>query len=206
MKNTLSERVKAIFHQFNINAKEHGINLGEVQLEAEAKLQDGTSIYTSATEMAVGVDVYTKDADGNPVPATAGEYILEDGTKVMVGDNGLVAEMVKVETETEEMSAEALLSAINNLSQQLAAYKNRETELMAQLTKTEQARNTTATELNTVKAELSALRNAPAADSVKAVKHDMARKTAPAAAPVKPFALMSYRERVIANLNNIKNN
>lgn len=206
MKNTLSERVKAIFHQFNINAKEHGINLGEVQLEAEAKLQDGTSIYTSATEMAVGVDVYTKDADGNPVPATAGEYILEDGTKVMVGDNGLVAEMVKVETETEEMSAEALLSAINNLSQQLAAYKNRETELMAQLTKTEQARNTTATELNTVKAELSALRNAPAADSVKDVKHDMARKTAPAAAPVKPFALMSYRERVIANLNNIKNN
>jgi len=206
MKNTLSERVKAIFHQFNINAKEHGINLGEVQLEAEAKLQDGTSIYTSATEMAVGVDVYTKDADGNPVPATAGEYILEDGTKVMVGDNGLVAEMVKVETETEEMSAEALLSAINNLSQQLAAYKVRETELMQQLTKTEQARTNTSQELNTVKAELAALRNVPAADSVKAVKHDMARKTPATPAPTKPFALMSYRERVIANLNNIKNN
>ncbi len=51
----------------------------EVKFAVEGTLADGTKIYSTADEWVVGVDIFTLDADGNPVPVPAGEYLLEDG-------------------------------------------------------------------------------------------------------------------------------
>ncbi len=48
-----------------------------VKFAVEGTLADGTKIYSTADEWVVGVDIFTLDADGNPVPVPAGEYLLE---------------------------------------------------------------------------------------------------------------------------------
>lgn len=52
----------------------------------EVKLQDGTII--TITEMTIGGSVMK---DG--IPMTAGTYTLEDGTALIVGDNGVIIDM-----------------------------------------------------------------------------------------------------------------
>jgi hypothetical protein len=123
-------------------------------------LNDGTKIYSTANEWVVGVDIYTQDAEGNPVPVPAGEYLLEDGvTKVVVGENGLVAEIEREEQST-EMSSEDLVAVIGQLSERIAALETEKTELAAAV---ESANN----EVATVKAELASVKKAPAVASVK---------------------------------------
>ena len=114
---------------------------------------DGTKIYSTSAEWVVGADVYTKDADGNPVPVPAGDYILEDGvTKVSVGEDGLIAEISKEEQST-EMSSEDLVAVIGSLSERIAALENEKTEL--------------ASALDNAKTELASVKKAPAVPSVK---------------------------------------
>jgi hypothetical protein len=123
-------------------------------------LSDGTKIYSTASEWVAGVDIYTQDAEGNPVPVPAGEYILEDGvTMVTVGEDGMVAMIGEMEVET-EMSSEDLVAVIGQLSERIAALEVEKTELAAAV---ESANN----EVKSVKAELSSVKKAPAVPSVK---------------------------------------
>lgn len=71
---------------------------------ATAKLESGEEISFDALE--INREVY--DAEGNPL--TAGDYTLEDGTKITVDENGVIKEIVlpdgeekKEEVVTEEM-------------------------------------------------------------------------------------------------------
>lgn len=83
--------------------------LGMVKEKFETlKLQDGVEISTEALE--INREVF--DAEGNPL--TAGEYILEDGTKFTVDENGVIKEIerpdgeeTKEEVVTEEMGDES---------------------------------------------------------------------------------------------------
>jgi hypothetical protein len=166
----IKEQIKATFAKFGIDPAAHGIKFEEeaaapaaetkVEFAVEGTLNDGTKIYSTANEWVVGVDIYTQDAEGNPVPVPAGEYILEDGvTKVVVGEDGLVAEIEKEEQST-EMSSEDLVAVIGSLSERISALEAEKTELSAALVASQD-------EIKSVKAELSSVKKAPAVASVK---------------------------------------
>ena len=76
----------------------------------EAKLKDGTMV--EVTEMAVGGVVTIAGA-----PAPVGEHMLEDGTMIVLGDNGVIMEIKpaesepKVEVEVEASKVEDEMSA-----------------------------------------------------------------------------------------------
>jgi hypothetical protein len=167
----IKEQIKSVFNKYGIDPSSVGIKFEdetaaaeapatELKFAVEGTLADGTKIYSTADEWTVGVDIYTQDAEGNPVPVPAGEYILEDGvTKVVVDEGGLIAEIEREEQST-EMSSEDLVAVIGQLSERIAALETEKTELAAAI---ETAKNETAS----VKAELASVKKAPAVPSVK---------------------------------------
>jgi hypothetical protein len=161
----IKEQIKSVFAKYGIEPSSVGIKFEEeaateVKFAVEGTLNDGTKIYSTANEWVVGVDIYTMDAEGNPVPVPAGEYLLEDGvTKVVVGEDGMIAEIEREEQST-EMSSEDLVAVIGSLSERIAALETEKTELSAAV---ESAKN----EVATVKAELASVKKAPAVPSVK---------------------------------------
>jgi hypothetical protein len=107
-----------------------GMPKAEVKMVA-AKLQDGTEV--EVTELAVGGIVTIK---GQPAPV--GEHMLEDGTKIVVGDNGVIMQLDLPEAPMEapviiDMSAKfaAFESATN---EKFAAYENKFAEYEVKLT------------------------------------------------------------------------
>ena len=61
----------------------------------DATLADGTAV--KITELAVGGIVTINDQ-----PATAGEYVLSDGTNIVIGDNGAIIEIESSSVEQTE--------------------------------------------------------------------------------------------------------
>jgi hypothetical protein len=166
----IKEQIKSVFNKYGIDPSSVGIKFEEeapaaepateLQFAVEGTLSDGTKIYSTASEWTVGVDIYTQDAEGNPVPVPAGEYMLEDGvTKVVVGEDGLIAEIEREEQST-EMSSEDLVAVIDQLSERIAALELEKTELAAAV---ESAKS----EVTAVKSELASVKKAPAVPSVK---------------------------------------
>lgn len=167
----IKEQIKSVFNKYGIDPSTVGIKFEEetaaaeapateVKFAVEGTLADGTKIYSTADEWVVGVDIYTQDAEGNPVPVPAGEYLLEDGvTKVVVGEDGKIAEISKEEQST-EMSSEDLVAVIGSLSERIAALEGEKTELAAAV---ESAKK----DAEAVKAELASVKKAPAVPSVK---------------------------------------
>jgi len=165
----ITEQIKNVFQKYGIDPTSVGIKFEdeaavdaakEITFAVEGTLTDGTKIYSTAAEWVAGVDIYTQDADGNPVAVPAGEYVLEDGTtKVVVGEDGMVAEITTQEAEV-EMSSEDVVAMITSLSERIAAIENEKTELAAQL-------DAAKSEVSTVKAELASVKKAPAAHSIK---------------------------------------
>ena len=83
----------------------------------EAKLKDGTVI--EVTEMAVGGVV---TISGTPAPV--GEHLLEDGTTLVVGDNGAIMEIKPAEAETEkEVEVEVAVPQEETMSAKFAAFE-----------------------------------------------------------------------------------
>lgn len=162
----IKDQIKSVFSKYGIDPSSVGIKFEEetaateVTFAAEGTLNDGTKIYSTSNEWVVGSDIFTKDADGNPVPVPAGEYLLEDGvTKVTVGEDGLIAEISKEEQST-EMSSDDLVAVIGSLSERIAALEAEKTELAAAV---ESAKK----DAEVVKAELASVKKAPAVPSVK---------------------------------------
>lgn len=165
----IKNQIKAVFQKYNIEPSALGIKFEdesteapatELQFMVEGTLSDGTRIYSTASEWVAGVDIYTRDAEGNPVPVPAGTYVLEDNvTTVVVGEDSMVAEITTVEVET-EMSSEDLVAVIGQLSERIAALEVEKTELAAAV---ESAKKDT----DAVKAELASVKKAPAVPSVK---------------------------------------
>lgn len=76
-----------------------GIEEETTQLAYEGKLADGTIVVSDADALAEGVAVNVLVEDGTQIPLPVGEYELEDGTKFVVEEEGIIASM---ETEAEE--------------------------------------------------------------------------------------------------------
>ena len=181
----IKNQIKAVFAKYNIEPSALGIKFEdesadaaeapatEVKFAVEGTLADGTKIYSTADEWTVGVDIYTQDAEGNPVPVPAGEYILEDGvTKVYVAQDGIISEIEKEEQST-EMSSEDLVAVIGNLSERIAALEVEKTELAA-------AVETAKKDAEALKTELASVKKAPAVPSVKS--QEFKKNAAPVAA------------------------
>lgn len=167
----IKEQIKSVFNKYGIDPSTVGIKFEEettaaeapateVKFAVEGTLADGTKIYSTADEWVVGVDIYTQDAEGNPVPVPAGEYLLEDGvTKVYVGEEGTITEIEREEQST-EMSSEDLVAVIGQLSERIAALEIEKTELAA-------AVETAKKDAEALKTELASVKKAPAVPSVK---------------------------------------
>jgi len=142
----------------------------------EVALEDGTIIFTPAESWDLGVEIYTKDADGNPVAVVDGDYTVADGTVISVVEGKVSAitppaeqPMEEPVVETEQAEAEVLNKqyvddAVNALAEQFNSLKA-EFEKMLSSKEIEMAE--VSKELDTVKAAYSALSSQAAAVSVK---------------------------------------
>jgi len=205
MKGTIAQKVRDIFHQFSIDPKKIFLEDEEVTLELEGMLADGTVIFTSAPEWTMGVDVYTKDESGTSTPLMAGEYSLEDGRMIVVGEDSKIAEIKEVEVEVEEeMSTADLITTIESLSSRVAALEGQNQELLSKLAKSEADNMNKSTELSAVKTELSEIKSSAAAPSVKEKSNEvnLSRNQKQSNPSVKPFHRMSMQERIEYNLQN----
>lgn len=88
----------------------------------EAKLKDGTIV--EVTEMAVGGIVTIAGA-----PAPVGEHMLEDGTIIVLGDNGAIME-IKPKQE-DEISVEVEVPQTEDMSAKFAAFESATNEKFA---------------------------------------------------------------------------
>lgn len=187
----LREKVNALFAKHNVSLSAEEVV--EVKQMVEAILEDGKSIYTDSDAWAVGVRVFSKDADGNEVVVLDGEYKTADGQVVTVS-GGLVeeiataeeempeAEVAPVEVAAEEQAkeetfnaeVEGLLSLVAKLESELADIKKANAELSSNVEK---------------------LSAQPAAPSIKEVKQNKQ------SAPSKPYSKMSAEERILFHLN-----
>jgi uncharacterized small protein (DUF1192 family) len=85
---TLSERINDLFNKFDVNLKTEEI---EVNLEAQAVLENGTIIYTDAASFEEGAEVYIINEEGEKIPLPEGDYELDDGSKMSIGEGGKVS-------------------------------------------------------------------------------------------------------------------
>jgi hypothetical protein len=99
----------------------------EMVATIKAKLKDGTEV--EITELGIGGVVTI-----NGQPAPVGEHILEDGTVIVVGENGVITDMKPVTPVVEDMSAKfsAFESATN---EKFSAYEAKFADYEARLGK-----------------------------------------------------------------------
>ena len=151
----------------------------------ETALEDGTIVFTPAESWDLGVEIYTKDIDGNPVALADGDYSVADGTVLSVLEGKISAitpasEEIEVEVTVEaEQAEQAEVLTKQYVDDALSAITEQFTELKAEfeklLSSKEIEMSEVAKELDTVKAAYSALSNQAAAISVKqtAVKREI---------------------------------
>lgn len=172
----ITEQIKATFQKFGIDPSAHGIKfeeetaapVAELTFSAEGVLQDGTAIYSTADAWGIGADIYTKDADGNPVPLMAGEYILQDGTTTVVVDEaGMITDIGNTATSQQDMSSEDLIALVGSLSEQISAQSERIAALEGDKTSMAAQVEASNTEIKSLKSELAAVKKAPATTSIK---------------------------------------
>lgn len=134
------ERIREVFNEINKPVQPVAM--------LDAKLQDGTMI--QVTELAVG-GIVTIDG----VPAPAGEHTLEDGTVIVVGENGAITEIkpkveIEVEVEAPEMEMASKFAAFESMTSEkfssyeakFSAYEQRFAEYEGKLSKYMQAMET----------------------------------------------------------------
>jgi len=72
---------------------------------AEAALDNGTVVYTDAEAFAEGVEAYIINDEGEKIPLPPGDYALEDGRTLVIGEGGVVSSIGQPEAEVEEVEA-----------------------------------------------------------------------------------------------------
>jgi len=114
MKSYKTSKIKQKENNSIILKKEHTMDLkkqilialgldkeDEVNLEFQAKLEDGTLIVSTSTNLEAGVDISVLTEDGSTMLLPVGEYMTEDGQRFSVEKEGIVAELYEDEVEKE---------------------------------------------------------------------------------------------------------
>lgn len=107
----------------------------------ESKLKDGTVIKYDAPTLVEGVVVMVVGADMTELPAPVGDWELEDGTIVSIGDGGVVTAVKAVEVAPEVAPAEPVVQSASEPNKLVEALKtimegrfNEQTKLIEKLT------------------------------------------------------------------------
>lgn len=99
---TITERVQEVFNKFNVKltvTEEPRTDM------AEAALDNGTVVYTDAEAFAEGVEAYIINDEGEKIPLPPGDYELEDGRTLVIGEGGVVSSIGEPSEEVEEVEA-----------------------------------------------------------------------------------------------------
>jgi hypothetical protein len=99
---TITERVQEVFNKFNVKLTVTEEPRTEM---AEAALDNGTVVYTDAEAFAEGVEAYIINDEGEKIPLPPGDYQLEDGRTLVIGEGGVVSSIGEPEAEVEEVEA-----------------------------------------------------------------------------------------------------
>ena len=158
IKETIGEYLLKLGHQLT-NTDENGLKpeeaaqVHEIKFMVESMLEDGvTNIASPADEWAAGVEVFIM-ADGEQMALPVGEYVLADGSMLVVENEGIVANYTPANVEEEstnvEQDANAVAEAAPTQSPQVKAI----IESVVKETKFEAEK-----EIESLKAELSTLK------------------------------------------------
>jgi hypothetical protein len=99
---TITERVQEVFNKFNVKLT---VTEEPETKMAEAVLDNGTVIYTDAEAFAEGVEAYIINDEGEKIPLPAGDYALEDGRTLVIGEGGIVSSIGEPSEEVEVVEA-----------------------------------------------------------------------------------------------------
>jgi vacuolar-type H+-ATPase subunit H len=105
-KMNLKERISDIFDNYSVALKVEDKEQ-KVALMATAILESGQEITTDADAFAVGVSVFVMNDENERIPLPDGDYLLEDGTTLVVAE-GMVAEIKDAEAPAEEVVEEVV--------------------------------------------------------------------------------------------------
>lgn len=178
-KKSVIDQVKELFSSEEVVAK-----------FAEVKTSEGVILNVSAMESGATIEVVSEDGKN---PAPAGEYVLEDGSTIVVGEVGVVSEVKEAEEVVEEEMSEEAVEDVEEVSEEEVS-EDKESSLEARLDALEETLNAKfesviadlkeanekfqavnelqAKELDDLNGKFSAFKGEPAAEEIKISKKD----------------------------------
>ena len=196
-----------------------------VNLEYQAKLEDGTIIVSTAESLEAGVDISVLTEDGTTMLLPVGEYKTEDGQGFSVEVVGVVAEIYEEEVEEEateevveeeaskedmeeetieeteavEFDSVAFMDEVKSVVTDLMSNVNTEIEtLKSELASLKSDNEELSSEKEKLSAQVVELSNEPAAKPVDTNKFSaLGRETSQ-----RDLSKMTKRERILYNITN----
>lgn len=196
-----------------------------VNLEYQAKLEDGTIIVSTAESLEAGVDISVLTEDGTTMLLPVGEYKTEDGQGFSVEVEGVVAELYEEEVEEEaaeevveeeaskedmeeetieeteavEFDSVAFMDEVKSVVTDLMSNVNTEIEtLKSELAELKSDNEELSSEKEKLSAQVVELSNEPAAKPVDTNKFSaLGRETTQ-----RDLSKMTKRERILYNITN----
>jgi len=196
-----------------------------VNLEYQAKLEDGTIIVSTAESLESGVDISVLTEDGTTMLLPVGEYKTEDGQGFSVEVEGVVAELYEEEVEEEateevveeeaskedmeeetieeteavEFDSVAFMDEVKSVVVDLMSNVNTEIEtLKSELAELKSTNEELSSEKEKLSAQVVELSNEPAAKPVDTNKFSaLGRETLQ-----RDLSKMTKRERILYNITN----
>ena len=158
IKETIGEYLLKLGHQLT-NTDENGLKpeeaaqVHEIKFMVESMLEDGvTNIASPADEWAAGVEVFIM-ADGEQMPLPVGEYVLADGSMLVVENDGIVANYTPANVEEDSTNVEQDANAVAEAAPTQSPQAKAIIESVVKETKFEAEK-----EIESLKAELSTLK------------------------------------------------
>ena len=188
----------------------------EVNLEYQAKLEDGTIIVSTAEALESGVDISVLTEDGTTMLLPIGEYKTEDGLGFSVEVEGVVAEIMEEEAEEEEaeetpveeeaskedmeeveFDSVAFMDEVKSVVVDLMSNVNTDIEtLKAELAELKSTNEVLSSEKEKLSAQVVELSNEPAAKPVDTNKFSALGREL----TQKDLSKMTKRERILYNI------
>lgn len=137
---------------------------------ADSKLKDGTSC--SYDKMEVGGLLKIKTDPETEVTAPAGSYELEDGTKIVCDEAGVITEVIPVEEKPEEEKPEEVVAEVTtgNPEEKIAELESRLAKLEEAISMLLGEFSKVTSDFDSQKQKLEELAKAPAAEPVHFTK------------------------------------
>jgi hypothetical protein len=196
-----------------------------VNLEYQAKLEDGTIIVSTAESLEAGVDISVLTEDGTTMLLPVGEYKTEEGQGFSVEVEGVVAELYEEEVEEEaaeevveeeaskedmeeetieeteavEFDSVAFMDEVKSVVVDLMSNVNTEIEtLKSELAELKSTNEELSSEKEKLSAQVVELSNEPAAKPVDTNKFSaLGRETTQ-----RDLSKMTKRQRILYNITN----